>query len=1264
MQYYEPELDLNGTSEELYIQAGNGYIEDPDALRRIAEILEQEGRSEQAERVRYMEEREREENTHLYSVAQMKLDFMDKTGGIDSVEIGDGLNLSVSYEPQGDNVVVSLSRTWRDGDEDVLSTGTAGMSLEEFKNMNRADFERFVGEVNAYNMEEQGRVSFLEREAVAYRENSEYGEQIDAIYMYEIENRIPENDRMTRWYAEQEIPVAKPWYKENDPSVMDRAEGERHIPINAESIAARYAEIEGEKNTPERREEEYQRQGNPDYYKLFYDYEHDAAAEYAASMGYHMVWGGDQQGLNGGCYMVYRDAADLPQYLREYAAEQERRGHDLNLMAAEHQDSGNHVAVRAAAQGNYTGYNVFSLSEASGKETIYLGKPENYMSAQGTYDNSDQSLVRISDNPKMFAFLEQGAGWTESQQSMIDNGAFTEADYEEYARLKETVLKQFEQVREKNFSISEKGSGTPFRFPDWKEPAQEEKAPANEGIEQPEEKKTAKDVLSDQLKAGIRDVMNSDSYKSWLDTSSRLYYNNYSFNNAMLVFMQKPDATYTMGYDAWKDYGRSVAQGAKGAKVFVPVMAYEKTQGSLYRMIMQNLKEQLKETPGEVAVYKLGSSRLDFTMNNNGQIGYRIDGKEKGIFQNQQQLQRFIQGSILGKVPMYFTTGTVFDTKDTITPEYLWVKKGYTRDEVVKGEDGKPIKNKRGEVKIHNTPERQAKFNTSWDMGVPEKPKEQMEPLYDSLRAVCERNGVHVYEQERELDETLKGGADGYFSRRFDGQNPKGYIVMPTDLEPTRKVAVLMHEAAHSDLHGNLELLAQRMGEKNVPAHMREIQAESVAYAVAKRFGIETDTSSFRYLAAYSKGFKLQDLHKSMDVIYQECKKMTQEIAAELDARGLTIDLEEKISEPMQKDTIETLSRQYTEYALAESDNISTIRPELPKLAIDNRDNPNLLCVIKEQKYCIDRQESAIGEIQEGVEKLQASDTREQQDTIINQIEAAKRRLETEKGRFAELEQSFMEISSQEKRTLREEFFQNPEKTIETMKAEYPRLGELSKSQLDYIAKSEYIQREYTPLLKNSPEKFADEVCRRAESLDSIISKKGCFVEVNNCEQWTDKPIVSKGALMHPKVANDIVKQGEMQVRALKSDAEKNGTYFPYNKCRLTVFTQNGDNSFKAYQTRVDLGDGSQVSLADHLCRECKDNTIVEDFEKATREKGAKEKILFNDTAEQPEVKEEREETEETLDTWENDIQKEKGIEQDHDHEKAPVKEYREKENR
>lgn len=785
------------------------------------------------------------------------------------------------------------------------------------------------------------------------------------------------------------------------------------------------------------------------------------------------------------------------------------------------------------------------------------------------------------------------------------------------------------------------------------------------GLQQEEEKKSAKEILSDQLHQGIKNVMNSEDYKRWLDTSSRLYYNNYSVNNAILVYMQKPDASYTMGYDAWKDYGRNVAPGAKGAKIFVPVMAYEKSQGSLYRMITNSLREQLKESPGNVAVFKVGMSKLEFTMNQSGQMGYRVNGSERGIFENRQQVQRFIQGSILGKVPMYFNIGNVFDVKDTVIPEYLWVKRGYTKSELVLDDKGKPIQNKKGEYKIVNTPERIAKFKPSLVMDVAEQNPEKMNTLFESLKSVSERNGIPVYIKERDDDETLKGGAEGYFSRKFDEKNPKGHLVIASDLDPTKKCSVMFHEMAHSDLHGNLAKLAQEMKEKNVSRNMREVQAESVAYATAKRFGIETDTSSFQYLAAYSNGFELQDLQKSMDVIYKECKKLTQEITAELDARGLNLDLTEKLEEPMQRDTVDTLSKQFVAYALEQENHLVSIKQELPNLVGDNKANLERLSVIKEQKYCVDRQEEDIAAIKSGVEKLQGAETREEQNLLLTELEAAQKRIENEKGKFTGLTEDFLALSGQAKATLKEEFARDPMETLENMKKDFPALNELSSIQLEYVAKSEYIRAEYGKMLKNEPQKFVESVCKRAERLDKVVGKNGTFVEVASCERWTDKPIVQSGALMHPKVADTIIKQGEIQIRGLRMEAAKTGDYFMYAQCQLTAYAKR-EGGLTAFRTKVGIGDGSQSSLVDHLTQLCgKDSDLVAAFDKAIREKGAKEKIVFNDALEAPGVERTEKVEASTHEAWVDAIQQEKARVEDNTR-NDPGKEMadREKDNR
>ena len=796
-----------------------------------------------------------------------------------------------------------------------------------------------------------------------------------------------------------------------------------------------------------------------------------------------------------------------------------------------------------------------------------------------------------------------------------------------------TLHKFAEQTEVNNLKqFVEKSGGFPAFDPSREEKKEtvvtmtEEEKTISEGVSLPSEKKDPKEQLQEQLQQGIKNVLDSDNFKSWLDTSSKLFLNNYSFNNAMLVYCQKPDATHTMGYEQWKEYGRNVAQGAKGIKIFVPIIAYEKKDGDLWKMIKGNLQKQMNENPSiSQATYRVGLSKLEVTMNRNNLFGLKIDGKELGI-RSENDMKNFIKNNVIGKVPMYFSIGTVFDAKDTVVPEYLWVKKGYKKEELVKDDKGKPIKNRKGEYKIVNTPERQARFNPHLDMSVPQKDPQKMAILYDALKAVSERNGIHVYEKDRAEDDTLKGGADGYFSRRFDAENPKGFIVMPKDLDPTRAVSVLLHEMSHSELHGNLEKLAQRMGEDNVPSHMREIQAESVAYVVGKNFGIDSDTSSFQYLASFSKGFELQALSKSIEVIYGECKQLTAELKSELEVRGLNMDLSERDAKPMDRETIDTLAKSYVTYAVEQDSRIADLEKDLTNIAEQNKDNGEALEVIVKQKESLDCQKEDVKVIKDAVTNMEQATTLEGQKKEIATIDTAVKRIEGAKETFATLTVE-LEKERQTEQGLKDRFTAEPLATLESMKESYPQLASLTSAQLQYVANSDYINRNFSSLLREEPQKFVDNVCQRATEIDKVTSKNGYFVEVNFCEQWTDKPIVNDGAIMHPKVADTIIKQGETQARGLKAKAEAVGEYFPYTKCSLSVFHAEKGNIDNVFKTRIDIGDGFQTSLVDHMKQISSASPILAGFEKATREQGAKEKIVFNSTHREEVVAEQTEKT-------------------------------------
>ena len=75
--------------------------------------------------------------------------------------------------------------------------------------------------------------------------------------------------------------------------------------------------------------------------------------------------------------------------------------------------------------------------------------------------------------------------------------------------------------------------------------------------------------LTNKLEQGLQDLFNSDSYRNYLSTMSKFH--NYSFNNTLLIAMQKPDATLVAGYKAWqKNFERHVNKGEKAIRILAP----------------------------------------------------------------------------------------------------------------------------------------------------------------------------------------------------------------------------------------------------------------------------------------------------------------------------------------------------------------------------------------------------------------------------------------------------------------------------------------------------------------------------------------------------------------------------------------------------------------------------------------------------------------------------------------------------------------------
>ena len=737
-------------------------------------------------------------------------------------------------------------------------------------------------------------------------------------------------------------------------------------------------------------------------------------------------------------------------------------------------------------------------------------------------------------------------------------------------------------------------------------------------IGQADGEKSAKDKLTEQLQQGVKSVTDSENFKNYLKTSGRLIYNNYSFNNTLLVWLQKPDASYIMDCEVWKELGRNVRQGAAGAKILMPVMASEKEKGGLVEQIKSNLNAELSRDPAAAqAYYRFGQSNMEFTRNRaNGLIGLKIDGAEKAVFKSDAELKKFVDKAVLGKVPMYFTVGTVFDAKDVIIPEHLWLKRGFTEDEVVTDEKGNPVKNGRGETKIINTPERQARFVDNIDLEITAQDPGKMKVLFDACAAVCRNRGVPVLESNADEDEAIKSGAEGYFIKS-DDKYPNGLIVLNGELEITKKCSVLLHEMAHADMHPEIEKLASEMGEDKVTKPMKELQAQAVSYAVGSKFGIEDTSFSFDYMAVYTKGFEMQDLHKSLDVIHREIKSMFSDLKAELDTAGYNLDLTEKPAAMIEKDTIKTITQNNLNYALKQENVCARAIGELPTLIAQHKNSPEILAILEKIKKNADIQQDNIDIIKNNIAGLNGATTREEQNGYVDKLNNAYKRINVCANAHERLSEQFVSKNRELRGELKDKFDKDPLKTIKNLNKNgaYPRIADLSESQLAYIAASKYIALEYSKLLrdKNNAGEFADKICDRAAVIADYASENGTFVEIASCEDFLDKPVFANGTICHPKVAEQIVHQAEIQVQGIKKEFADRGEYFPYIRCDVTVYSPVPGYGLTALRTKIDIGDGEQQGLKDHLTACNADGTVKDEilhkFEEALQEKSFEDKI-------------------------------------------------------
>ena len=87
-------------------------------------------------------------------------------------------------------------------------------------------------------------------------------------------------------------------------------------------------------------------------------------------------------------------------------------------------------------------------------------------------------------------------------------------------------------------------------------------------------------------------------------------------------------------------------------------------------------------------------------------------------------------------------------------------------------------------------------------------------------------------------------------------------IFINEGMDELQNIKTAIHEIAHATLHDTALAMPERPDRRT-----REVQAESVAYAVCQHYGLDTSDYSFGYIAGWSSGKELAELKGSLETI-------------------------------------------------------------------------------------------------------------------------------------------------------------------------------------------------------------------------------------------------------------------------------------------------------------------------------------------------------------------------------------------------------------
>lgn len=352
------------------------------------------------------------------------------------------------------------------------------------------------------------------------------------------------------------------------------------------------------------------------------------------------------------------------------------------------------------------------------------------------------------------------------------------------------------------------------------------------------------DDIMQQLEEGIRNLFESETYKNYLKVMSKFH--NYSFNNSLLISLQKPDATCVAGYYDWqRKFNRQVKRGEKGIDIIAPSPYKKKAERDALDPVTQMpIKGPDGETLKEMVEMIVPAYRVvtvfDISQTEGEplpSIGVdELQGDVKGYRELIQALEAISSVPISRETIEGHAKGYFSPSQQRIT-----LQVGLSEVQEIK-----TLIHEIGHSILHNTPALQMS-------------KEEEKAIAKLDKTVSTNFGV-IPVSDYLMILAVEAGYDNYVEMRKDGIVVEGY----EDITP-EIIDLYSKKITAEANHGT-----------------KEVQAESVAYVVCQHFGIETSEYSFGYIAGWSSDKNMKELKESMNTIRKTANQLITQIEEQL----------------------------------------------------------------------------------------------------------------------------------------------------------------------------------------------------------------------------------------------------------------------------------------------------------------------------------------------------------------------------------------------